>query len=162
VTERIRRPIPAGLSVLPGTLPIVSFGDPSVAAVATLSLNPSWIEFEAPRGGWLDGARRRVASDGRQPALDPLPFHRGPPRRGIQLAPMSSADQPQIVWCCWGTWLHCLRAQLAPLRGFAGKGLIWRAVFAGKQRLRGENPTKFLVCREKPGISPGADRALEL
>lgn len=62
VAERIRRPIPAGLSVLPGSLPIVSFGDPNVAAVATLSLNPSWIELEARRGGWLDGPRRRVAS----------------------------------------------------------------------------------------------------
>jgi len=62
VVERIRRPIPQGLSVLPGSLPIVSFGDPEVASVATLSLNPSWIEFERPRGGWLHGSERRVAS----------------------------------------------------------------------------------------------------
>ena len=62
VADRIRRPIPQGLSVLPGSLPIVSFGDPNAASVATLSLNPSWIEFERPRGGWLHGSDRRVAS----------------------------------------------------------------------------------------------------
>jgi hypothetical protein len=62
VAERIRRPIPEGLSVLPGSLPIVSFGDPNTASVATISLNPSWIEFEGPRGGWLHGSDRRVAS----------------------------------------------------------------------------------------------------
>ena len=48
--------------MLPGSLPIVSFGDPDTASVATLSLNPSWIEFERPRGGWLHGSDRRVAS----------------------------------------------------------------------------------------------------
>jgi hypothetical protein len=62
VADRIRRPIPQCLPVLPGSLPIVSFGDPDAASVATLSLNPSWIEFERPRGGWLHGSDRRVAS----------------------------------------------------------------------------------------------------
>jgi hypothetical protein len=62
VAERIRRPVPAGLSVLPGSLPVVSFGDPSQATVATLSLNPSWREFESPAGVWLNGSRRRLAS----------------------------------------------------------------------------------------------------
>jgi hypothetical protein len=62
VAERIRRPVPADLCVLPGSLPVVSFGDPDQALVATLSLNPSWREFESPRGEWLSGSRRRLAS----------------------------------------------------------------------------------------------------
>lgn len=62
VAERIRRPIPSGLSVLPASLPVVSFGDPDGATVATLSLNPSWREFQSPNGVWLDGSRRRLAS----------------------------------------------------------------------------------------------------
>lgn len=62
VAERIRRPMPSGLSVLPGSLPVVSFGDPDGALVATLSLNPSWIEFESPSGVWLRGHERRLAS----------------------------------------------------------------------------------------------------
>jgi hypothetical protein len=62
VAERIRRPVPAGLSVLPGSLPVVSFGDPNTATVATLSLNPSWREFQSGSGAWLLGGRRRLAS----------------------------------------------------------------------------------------------------
>jgi hypothetical protein len=55
VADRIRRPIPPALSVLPGSLPVVSFGDPNGALAATLSLNPSWREFESPDGTWLSG-----------------------------------------------------------------------------------------------------------
>ena len=62
VAERIRRPIPAGSSVLGGSLPVVSFGDPDWAQVATLSLNPSYLEFQSPAGSWLLGADRRLAS----------------------------------------------------------------------------------------------------
>lgn len=61
VAERIRRPMPEGLHVLAGSLPVVSFGDPDVATVATLSLNPSWIEFQSKSGEWLLGDRRRLA-----------------------------------------------------------------------------------------------------
>jgi hypothetical protein len=71
VTERIRRPIPPDLSVLPGSLPVVSFGDPNGALVATLSLNPSWREFESPDGTWLSGSGRRLASLVSLGALDP-------------------------------------------------------------------------------------------
>jgi hypothetical protein len=62
VAERIRRPQPAGLSVLSGSLPVVSFGDASSAVAATVSLNPSWREFLSPSGAWLRGADRRLAS----------------------------------------------------------------------------------------------------
>jgi hypothetical protein len=62
VAERIRRPMPPGLRVLPESLPVVSFGDPDVAVVATLSLNPSWREFQEPTGAWRLGAERRLAS----------------------------------------------------------------------------------------------------
>ena len=62
VAERIRRPTPIGMSVLPGSLPVVSFGNPNIATVATLSLNPSWIEFQSPAGAWLYGRDRRLAS----------------------------------------------------------------------------------------------------
>lgn len=60
--ERIRRAIPSNVYVLPGSLPVVSFGDPNEATVATLSLNPSWIEFQSPSGEWLVGDSRRLAS----------------------------------------------------------------------------------------------------
>lgn len=62
VAERIRRPVPVRLSVLPGSLPVVSFGDPNAATVATLSLNPSWLEFQSVSGAWLLGRERRLAS----------------------------------------------------------------------------------------------------
>jgi hypothetical protein len=41
---------------------VVSFGDPNRASAATLSLNPSWREFESPDGAWLSGSQRRLAS----------------------------------------------------------------------------------------------------
>jgi hypothetical protein len=62
VAERIRRPMPLGQRVLERSLPIVSFGDARKATVATLSLNPSWIEFESQNEIWLEGSARRVAS----------------------------------------------------------------------------------------------------
>ena len=37
VEARIRRVIPEGAGVLPGSLPVVSFGDPGTAAVATVA-----------------------------------------------------------------------------------------------------------------------------
>jgi hypothetical protein len=62
LAERIRRAAPADLCVLPRSLPVVSFGDPNQATVATLSLNPSWREFESASGVWLEGSQRRLAS----------------------------------------------------------------------------------------------------
>lgn len=62
LAERVRRAVPVELYVLPGSLPVVAFGDPDQAVVATLSLNPSWREFQAADGTWLDGSRRRLAS----------------------------------------------------------------------------------------------------
>jgi len=62
VANRIRRPIPPGLGVLPGSLPVTAFGDVSAASVATIALNPSWLEFLSPMGAWLTGADRRLAS----------------------------------------------------------------------------------------------------
>jgi hypothetical protein len=62
VAARIRRPMPAGLSILEGSLPVVSFGDPDRAVVATLSLNPSWLEFQTPKEEWYLRSSRRLAS----------------------------------------------------------------------------------------------------
>jgi len=61
IAERIRRPPTAGHSVLEGSLPVVAFGDPSQACVATIALNPSDAEF-MDRNGWLDGPKKRLES----------------------------------------------------------------------------------------------------
>lgn len=58
VAARIRQPPPADCDVLAGSTPVVAFGDPRRARVATLGLNPSRAEFE--EGGIeLEGPRRR-------------------------------------------------------------------------------------------------------
>ena len=62
VEARVRRVIPEGAGVLPGSLPVVSFGDPGSAMVATVSLNPSSREFLTKAGEWLPDAKRRLAS----------------------------------------------------------------------------------------------------
>jgi hypothetical protein len=43
--ERIMRPVPRDAHIVPVSFPITSFGDPSSARVATLSINPSVIEY---------------------------------------------------------------------------------------------------------------------
>ncbi len=58
VVDRIRRQPPADCSIIPGSTPVVAFGDVRRARFATLGLNPSRIEFEE-RGVELDGWQRR-------------------------------------------------------------------------------------------------------
>jgi len=58
VEERIRRPAPPDAAVVPGSTPVIAFGDPNTSRVATLGLNPSRAEFLSPAGKLLDGDRR--------------------------------------------------------------------------------------------------------
>ncbi len=62
LTDRIRRPIPPDCSVVPRSLPVVAQGNPYIARVATLTVNPSKLEFTTPKGTWLEPAYRRVNS----------------------------------------------------------------------------------------------------
>lgn len=62
LAERIRQPHPEGCHVVPGSTPVVSFGDVRTAWVATLALNPSSSEFLDKRGDLLAGDRQRFES----------------------------------------------------------------------------------------------------
>ena len=62
INKRIRQPIPSGLCVVPGSTPIVAFGDARTAKVATLGLNPSSLEFQDRSGNDLVGCFRRLAT----------------------------------------------------------------------------------------------------
>jgi hypothetical protein len=62
IAARIRRAALTEAGVVPDSLPVVSFGDPGIANVATVSLNPSWLEFQSSSGDWLLGEKRRLAS----------------------------------------------------------------------------------------------------
>ncbi len=57
----VRRSVPPGLPVLSGSTPVVSFGDPARAEVATLGINPSKVEF-IQNGVFLSGSSRRLAT----------------------------------------------------------------------------------------------------
>lgn len=57
----VRRPAPEDACVVAGSTPVVSFGDPGRAEVATLGINPSKAEFLAG-GELLVGADRRLAT----------------------------------------------------------------------------------------------------
>ncbi len=59
VEARLRREPPPGCFVVPGSTPVVAFGDPRTARVATLGLNPSRLEFLDRQGRELDGTARR-------------------------------------------------------------------------------------------------------
>jgi hypothetical protein len=60
IETRIRQRAPEGLSVVPGSTPVVAFGDVRSAEVATLGLNPSRIEFLDRDGKELMGDKRRL------------------------------------------------------------------------------------------------------
>lgn len=59
----------SGLSVVARSTPVVAFGDPVAATVATLGINPSSKEFRDGEGRLLGGAQRRLAT------LDSLGVH---------------------------------------------------------------------------------------
>lgn len=60
--DRAMQAPPEGCGVVAGTTPVVSFGHPLVARVATLGINPSSGEFLASDGSLLAGERRRLAT----------------------------------------------------------------------------------------------------
>ena len=61
IERRIRCPVPADSRVIPGTTPVVAFGDVSQARVATLGINPSLAEF-LQQGKELIACDRRLAT----------------------------------------------------------------------------------------------------
>ena len=60
ISDRVRQRLPSGLPVVPGSTPVVAFGDVQKARVATLGLNPSKIEFLDNSGNELAGDQRRL------------------------------------------------------------------------------------------------------
>jgi len=62
VEKRIRRPAPTDSSVVPGSTPVIAFGNARTAQVATLGLNPSRVEFLGKDGELLSGDERRLAT----------------------------------------------------------------------------------------------------
>lgn len=62
IEARIRRAAPASCCVVPGSTPVVSFGNAQTATVATLGLNPSRVEFLDGDGSELVGDLRRLAT----------------------------------------------------------------------------------------------------
>jgi hypothetical protein len=60
VEERLRRPPPEGCNVIPGSTPVVGFGDPRNAKVATIGLNPNRLEFLDSDGSLLREDAQRL------------------------------------------------------------------------------------------------------
>ena len=59
VERRLRRQPSESSAVVPGSTPVVAFGNAAGARVATLGLNPSRQEFLDTHGKELDSRRRR-------------------------------------------------------------------------------------------------------
>src|SRR6516164_216438 len=59
----VGRPVPIS-EIVTGSTPVVAFGDPRAAIVATLGINPSWREFLSDDGSLLCGPKRRLATLG--------------------------------------------------------------------------------------------------
>jgi transposase-like protein len=60
VLERVRRSIPPSSMVVPGSTPVVAFGNARRATVATLGLNPSRVEFLDRHGQEFTESQRRL------------------------------------------------------------------------------------------------------
>ena len=60
VIQRARAPIPTGLGITPQTTPVVAFGRPQGARVATLGINPSDKEFNKSNGSLRPLDRKRL------------------------------------------------------------------------------------------------------
>lgn len=60
IEERIRRPPPVGIPIVPGSTPVVAFGDVRRARIATLGWNPSSKEFLDKGGKLLTGEKQRL------------------------------------------------------------------------------------------------------
>jgi hypothetical protein len=60
VEHRLRRNQPSDCGVVPISTPVISFGGPVSASVATLGLNPSWNEFLNDAKAELSGKLRRL------------------------------------------------------------------------------------------------------
>lgn len=60
--EMAARPAPPVASIVEGSTPVLSFGDPLRAEVATLGINPSRLEFCSAVGVLLTGDGRRLAT----------------------------------------------------------------------------------------------------
>ena len=58
----VRRDPPESAGVVPGSTPVVAFGDPARARAATLGITPSRNEFLDGQGRLLDGGQRRLAT----------------------------------------------------------------------------------------------------
>ncbi len=59
IERRLRASVPGDSCVVPGSIPVIAFGDFLSAQVATLGLNPSSQEFQDVYGRELTGADRR-------------------------------------------------------------------------------------------------------
>ena len=60
--QRARRAPGPGLGIVPGSTPVVSYGDPRRASVVTLGLTPSVRQFNDHFGRLLTGGRRRLST----------------------------------------------------------------------------------------------------
>jgi hypothetical protein len=61
LVRMVRRPAPAR-AVIPGTTPVIAFGDPRRSEIASLGINPSWHEFNGADGNLLAGQKRRLST----------------------------------------------------------------------------------------------------
>src|SRR5438876_10516253 len=61
VVAMVRRSPPRGAPVVPNSTPVIAFGDPARATVATLGINPSVNEFLG-QAELLTGTQRRLAT----------------------------------------------------------------------------------------------------
>lgn len=59
VLDRMRRPVPADIPVVTGSIPVAAFGNPQTSRIATVGINPSSAEFLDASGALMTGEAQR-------------------------------------------------------------------------------------------------------
>jgi hypothetical protein len=105
--ERVRRPLPPGSMVMPGSTPVVAFGNARRATVATLGLNPSRVEFLDRHGHEFTEAQRRLETC-RSLSVGSLPMHQMLPWIASSSAVMATSSATRTV-AGSTRWNRCYR-----------------------------------------------------
>ena len=105
VIQRARARIPKGLNITPQTTPVVAFGRPQQARVATLGINPSDREFSRRDGSLLPPDRKRLVDREMLNIDDESELSLEDAERVVE-GGYSYFENPDKVYKTWFSWME--------------------------------------------------------
>jgi len=155
VIQRARARIPKGLNVTPQSTPVVSFGRPYQARVATLGINPSDKEFNTSSGLLLPPDRKRLVDREVLTMDDESELHLEDAERVVE-GGYSYFENPDRVYKKWFSWMETYAVVPSGASYFDGTAChldlvqwatspVWRDLDPGRvQRVLLDSDVEFL------------------